>query len=152
LVKLNLRLVREFGFQDDSAKFGDITFGKKKYLHPMKSQKIPPLSLSDLTDAELLRESRKLNSIKITNAFLIGFLIGIVTHNILKNGLGFFTLISLFLAYKLINGSKFDKEELDRLLKKRKLRLFDWISLIPFQLNSLWRGCFNSVFRLPKIH
>jgi hypothetical protein len=78
--------------------------------------------LSDLTDQELLQEAKKRKSAAITNAFLIGFLIGIVFYSVVKNTWGFLTLIPLFLAYKLINNSKYEKEELENLLKERGLK------------------------------
>jgi Na+/H+ antiporter NhaC len=78
--------------------------------------------LTDLTDQELLQEAKKLKLASITNAVLIGFLIGIVFYSIVKNSLGFFTLIPLFLAYKLINNSKYNNKELENLLKERNLK------------------------------
>lgn len=78
--------------------------------------------LSDLTDQELLQEAKKRKSASITNAFLIGFLIGIVFYSVVKNTWGFLTLIPLFLAYKLINNSKYEKEELENILKERGLK------------------------------
>lgn len=78
--------------------------------------------LSDLTDQELLQEAKKRKSASITNAFLIGFLIGIVFYSVVKNTWGFLTLIPLFFAYKLINNSKYEKEELENLLKERGLK------------------------------
>ena len=54
-----------------------------------------------------------MKSTSIINATLIGFLIGIVIYSIVKSSVGFFTLIPLFLAYKFINKSKFDKKELE---------------------------------------
>ena len=78
--------------------------------------------LSELTDQELLQEAKKMKSNSITNAVLIGFLIGIVIYSIVKNSLGFFTLIPLFLAYKLINNSKYDNKELENLLKDLNLK------------------------------
>lgn len=39
-----------------------------------------------------------------------------------ENTLGLVTLIPLFFAYKLINGSKYDKEELEAVLKSRQLK------------------------------
>ncbi|MDA3944292.1 MAG: FUSC family protein [Bacteroidetes bacterium] len=78
--------------------------------------------LSDLTDQELLAEAKKMKSASITNALFIGFLIGIVIYSIAKNSWGFLTLIPLFLAYKLINNSKYDNKELKRLLKERNLK------------------------------
>ncbi len=77
--------------------------------------------LSALTDQELLDEAKKRKKASIVNAVLIGFLIGIIIYSIVKNNLGFFTLIPLFLAYKLVNNSKYDSKELENLLKERKL-------------------------------
>ncbi|MBY0487972.1 MAG: FUSC family protein [Flavobacteriaceae bacterium] len=77
---------------------------------------------SQLTDQELLQEVKKQKSTSIINAFLIGFLIGIIFYSIIKNSLGFFTLIPLFLAYKLINNSKYNAKELENLLKERNLK------------------------------
>ena len=57
--------------------------------------------LSELTDQELLDKAKKMKSTSITNAVLIGFLIGIIVYNIAVNSLGFFTLIPLFFAYKI---------------------------------------------------
>ncbi len=78
--------------------------------------------LSELTDQELLQEAKKMRSTTITNAVLIGFLIGIVFYSVIKNSWGFLTLIPLFLAYKLINNSKYNNKELDDLLKERNLK------------------------------
>lgn len=77
--------------------------------------------LSELTDQELLQEAKKIKSASITNAVLVGFLVGIVFYSIMKNSLGFLTLIPLFLSYKLINNSKYNKKELEALLKERNL-------------------------------
>jgi hypothetical protein len=54
--------------------------------------------LSALTDQELLDEAKKKRSTSIINAVLIGVTIGIVIFSIVKNSLGFFTLILLFLC------------------------------------------------------
>lgn len=77
--------------------------------------------LSELTDQELLKIAKKMKSTSIMNAVLIGFLIGIIIYSILVNTIGFFTLIPLLFAFKLINNSKNDKA-LKRLLKKRNLK------------------------------
>jgi hypothetical protein len=77
--------------------------------------------LTELTDHELLQEAKKMKSTSITNAVLVGFLLGIVVYSVVKNSLGFLTLIPLFFAYKLINNSKYTRKELDNLLKERKL-------------------------------
>ena len=78
--------------------------------------------LSELTDQELLQEAKKAKSASITNAFLIGFLIGIIFYSVVKNSWGFLTLIPLFLIYKLVNNSKYDNKELESLLRERGLK------------------------------
>lgn len=78
--------------------------------------------LSELTDQELLQEAKKRKSTSIINAVLIGFLIGIILYSIIKNSLGFLTLLPLFLAYKLTNNSKYNTTELENLLKERNLK------------------------------
>jgi len=77
--------------------------------------------LAKLTDEELLQKAKKMKSTSITNALLIGFLIGIVIYSIAVNSLGLFTLIPLFFVYKLINNSKHDNKELETLLKERNI-------------------------------
>ena len=80
--------------------------------------------LSELTDQELLVEAKKMKSAAITNALLIGFSIGIIIYSILKNSLGFFTLIPLFFIYKLVHNPKGNEsnEALKKLLKERNLK------------------------------
>lgn len=78
-------------------------------------------NLSELTDQELLQEAKKMKSTSLTNAVLIGFLVGIVFYSIMKNSFGFLTLIPLFFAYKLINRSKYNNKELESILKERNL-------------------------------
>jgi riboflavin transporter FmnP len=77
--------------------------------------------LSELTDQELLDQEKKMKSTSITNAVFIGFMIGIVIYSIVKNSLGFFTLIPLFFAFKLFKNSKNNKA-LEELLKERNLK------------------------------
>ena len=79
-------------------------------------------NLSELTDEELLLEAKKRKSAAITNAILIGFLIGVVFFSVMKNSLGFLTLIPLFFIYKLTNNSKYNNQELENLLKERGLK------------------------------
>lgn len=80
-------------------------------------------NLSELTDQELLAEAKRIKSAPILNAVLIGFLIGIIAYSIFKNTWGLFTLIPLFLAYKLINNKpKYNTQELEALLRQRKLK------------------------------
>jgi len=85
----------------------------------MKTQK---KQLAELTNQELLQEAKKMKSTAIINAVLIGFLIGILLYSIMKNSLGFLTLILLFFIYKLVNNSKYDNQELKSLLKERNLK------------------------------
>ena len=80
-------------------------------------------TLSELTDQELLQEAKKMKSNAIINALLIGFLIGVIFYSFAKNSWGFFTLIPLFFAYKLMNSSKkSNSKELEILLKERNLK------------------------------
>jgi hypothetical protein len=79
--------------------------------------------LSELTDQELLDEAKKMRSFSITNAFLIGFLVGIVFYSIFKNSWGMLTLIPLYFIYKMINDPKNKRrKDLEELLKKRNLK------------------------------
>ena len=80
-------------------------------------------NLSELTDQELLDEAKKVKSFSITNAFFIGFLIGIIIYSIVKNSWGMLTLIPLYFIYKLINDPKNKRvKELQLLLKERSLK------------------------------
>ncbi|MGQ7854348.1 hypothetical protein ACUN24_08875 [Pedobacter sp. WC2501] len=79
-------------------------------------------TLSELTDQELLQEAKKRKSAVITNAILIGFLAGVIFYSVMKNSLGFLTIIPLFFIYKLANNSKYDHKELENLLKERGLK------------------------------
>jgi len=77
--------------------------------------------LSELTNEELLAESKRTKLSPITNAFFIGFLIGIVVFSVVKNSYGMLTLIPLYFIYKLVKESKRDKA-LEELLKERNLK------------------------------
>ena len=77
--------------------------------------------LSELTDQELLEEAKKMKSTSMTNAVLIGIMVGVIIYSIINNSVGFFTLIPLFFIYKIFNNSKNDKV-LKRLLKERNLK------------------------------
>lgn len=77
--------------------------------------------LSALTDQELLAEAKKMKSLSIAHAFVIGFMIAVVVYSIVKNTWGLFTLIPLFFIYQLTRNANSSKE-LERLLKERKLK------------------------------
>ena len=77
--------------------------------------------LEELTDQELLSEAKKMKNAATINAGLIGFLIGILIYSIAVNNLGFLTLILLFFIYKMVNNGKFNKDEIQQLIKERNL-------------------------------
>lgn len=52
--------------------------------------------LSEFTNQELLDEAKKMKSLSIVHAFVIGFMIGVIVFSIVKSTWGFFTLIPLF--------------------------------------------------------
>lgn len=78
--------------------------------------------LSSLTDEELLQEAKKQRSAAITNAVIIGVLAGVIIYSIVKNSWGMLTLIPLFMIYKLVTGSRSNKDELENLLRERNLK------------------------------
>lgn len=86
-----------------------------------QQKKMMQKELSELTDQELLEEAKKMKSTSVINAALIGFLIGIVIYSVVKDSVGFFTLIPLFIVYKLVNHSK-DYDALKKILKERNLK------------------------------
>lgn len=58
---------------------------------------------SEASEQEPIDNAKNTKSNSITNALLIGFLIGILIYSILVNSIGFLSLIPLFLIFKLIN-------------------------------------------------
>lgn len=78
--------------------------------------------LSELTNEELLQEAKKRKSASFMNALLIGFLAGVIVYSVVKNSLGFLTLIPLYFIYKLINNSKYKNKDLEDLLRERNLK------------------------------
>ena len=77
--------------------------------------------LSELTDKELLDKAKKMKSDSIINALLIGIMIGVIIYSVVKNSVGFFTLIPLFFIYKMVNNSK-NYDALKKTLKERDLK------------------------------
>ena len=47
---------------------------------------------------------------KYTNAFIIGFMFAAVVWSVVYNTFGLFTLIPLFIIYKIVNNSKKEKK------------------------------------------
>ncbi len=79
--------------------------------------------LKELTDEELLKESKKLKYIQIIDATLIGVLIGILIYSITVGNFSYFLgIILLYVIYKLANKDKYKKSELESILKKRNLK------------------------------
>lgn len=62
--------------------------------------------LAKFTDEELIIRKKKLKSTSITNAVLIGFMIGIIIYSATNNSIGFFTFIPLIFIYKIAKDSK----------------------------------------------
>jgi len=87
------------------------------------NNKMKQKELQELTDQELLEEAKKLKSFSITNAFLIGFLLGIVIFSVIKSTFGFLMLIPLYFVHKLINDPKAKRSKaLNELLRERNLK------------------------------
>lgn len=81
------------------------------------------VDLQNLTDEQLLAEKEKLKSFSIMNAFLIGFLIGIVAFGIFFGAKFFLMLIPLFIVHRLINDPKSKRfNRINAILKERNLQ------------------------------
>lgn len=92
----------------------------------MKQKELSELAekeLSELTDQELLDEAKKMKSFPITNAFIIGFLAGIIIYSFAKNSWGLLTLIPLYFIYRMVNDPRNIRfKVLEKLLKERNLK------------------------------
>lgn len=55
------------------------------------------------------------------NAFFIGAMFGIIVYGVVKNGLGFFMLIPLFVIYRMTRKST-ESKVLEKLQKERDLK------------------------------
>lgn len=79
----------------------------------------PQKEIIEYTDQELLAEAKKLKSFSITNAFIIGFLIGIIIYSVVENSWGLLTLIPLYLIHKFTNDPKYKRlEEIEELFEE----------------------------------
>ena len=76
--------------------------------------------LSQLTDEELLEVAKNNKPSPMIDAFLIGFLVGIVLFSVFSNTWGFLTLIPLFIIYLFLKKPK-KYAALKKELKKRNL-------------------------------
>ncbi|NPD43973.1 MULTISPECIES: FUSC family protein [unclassified Lentimicrobium] len=77
--------------------------------------------LHSLSDEELKAEAKKMKSTATINAFIIGFLAGIIVYSVVYSTWGLVTLVPLFIIYKLVNKPNQDKE-LKALLKERGMK------------------------------
>ncbi len=77
--------------------------------------------VSKMTDQELLEEVKKIKPSPMIDAFLIGFLVGIIIYSVVVNSWGLVTLIPLFMIYGLLKKPK-RYEALKKELKERKLQ------------------------------
>ena len=77
--------------------------------------------LSKLSDEELLEEAKKTKPSPKTDAFFIGFLVGIIIFSVAASAWGFVTLIPLFLIYLFFKKPK-RYEALQRELNLRNLQ------------------------------
>jgi hypothetical protein len=78
-------------------------------------------NLSELSDAQLLQEAKKLKTKNIINGFLVGFMIGVIVYSIINKSISVFTFIPLVLIYKIVNDAKNDAP-LKEILKQRNLK------------------------------
>jgi hypothetical protein len=77
--------------------------------------------LAALTDQELLQEAKKIKSTNLTDAIIIGVLIGIAIYSAVINGVGLLTFVPLvYLPIAVKNKVK--NKGLEDLLKERNLK------------------------------
>ncbi len=78
---------------------------------------------SEMTDQELIVESKKLKSFSIMNALFIGFLLGVIFFSVAKSTWGMFTIIPLYFIYKMVNDPRNKRvKELQSLFEERNLK------------------------------
>ncbi len=80
-----------------------------------------PEELAQLSDKALLEEADKIKPSPITDAFLIGFLIGILIFGAAANAWGFLGLLPLYLIYVFLKKGK-KHSALQQELKRRNLK------------------------------
>lgn len=77
--------------------------------------------LTQLTDGELLEVAKNNKPSPIMDAFLIGFLVGIIIYSVVVSTWGILTLIPLYLIHRFLKKPK-QYEALQNELKKRNLQ------------------------------
>lgn len=88
-------------------------------VHTAKSDEMKNEELPQVTDKELLKASEANKPSPIVDAFFIGLLIGIIIYSVAANTWGFFTLIPLFMIYRLMKKSK-QRKALNKEIKHEK--------------------------------
>lgn len=78
--------------------------------------------LSQLTDQELLEKRKKVKSNDITNAVILGVLVGIAIYSAIVNGLGLVTFTPILFAAYAANQWKKNKTTLEKELNSRNLK------------------------------
>ncbi len=79
-----------------------------------------PKQLAQLTDKELLAVAKANKPSPVLDAFLIGFLVGIIIFSVVASTWGLVTLIPLFLIYVFLKKPK-QHQALQKELQKRNL-------------------------------
>ncbi|NNU34064.1 FUSC family protein [Mucilaginibacter sp. S1162] len=77
--------------------------------------------MSDINRPELLQEAKKNKSANLTDAVIIGVLIGIAIYSAVKNGVGLLSFIPLIYIPIAVKNKKKNKG-LEDLLKERNLK------------------------------
>ena len=78
--------------------------------------------LTQLTNEELLENRKKAKSADITNAVILGMLVGIAVYSTVVHGLGLFTFLPILFAVFAANKWKKNKNALEKELTSRNLK------------------------------
>ena len=74
-----------------------------------------------LSNAELLKKKKAMQSSLIVNCVIIGLFVGVAVYSAVKNGIGFFTFFPLFFIF-LISKNQASHKALDREINSRNLK------------------------------
>ena len=78
--------------------------------------------LSELTDQELLEKKRTIEARNISNAVILGVLVGIAIYSMITQGLSLMTFIPILFALFVANSWNKNKKELKKELNARNLK------------------------------
>jgi hypothetical protein len=82
----------------------------------------PQKPLSELTNEELLQETKKRKSDSTSHAFVIGMLAGIAFFSLIRNGFGFLLFILVGVIIYLVMQKKPSYKEAKKEVKRRGLQ------------------------------